>query len=1423
MSESITQQGILVHVDLADSCRQGDKIGLVSTDDFYRWLENQLRERFQRRGFEFVKSMGDASLFFGQKPEEIPALILDLFIRHPIPKRLGFQVELRAVAGSGWFQLRPGADRKYVDAIGPEVNKVFRLDKHGRPDHFLVRSDLRDPIAHLLPQWGITEEEVEAPPLKGFEKYGPVLCFLLKPPSIGLDGEPMPESFERARNALRAAAQQIQVLGGLGREMAMEPGFIPLTLESMAQDPPAGLGAWDVFAQRRHGIIFGPPGSGKSTILRYYAFRALRENPEAFAIFIRGGDFNPEDVPSKDASMEEVWQALTGAFLFPAMPKSRRSSEEQTEVETTARIFQNAWRQGLVVLLIDELSKVAPGATDGAAHANLLKIVRRLFAEADNGASPKTRTHDNRLFVSVLASEERNLELRGLPSFRVRELSLEEIHQLAANLYEVTPELKDPFRQAMARESGALFKTRTPLTATLAILYFQHYQSLPLRYGAYDLMMRFLIGNISRDLESETSKWITPGHLVEEMTSTSFLTRTTGLQLHYDAVSSLCYDHLYARSAASADLVIPDRACLDYFAGHFASAGSMNPPQAAEEARKLFDRLCAHQLLAPHRPGSHIFANSDLVEFLAARRLASVAGRKEEFAAAVQCVAQAEGAEGHETLPMLCGYKALGYQTLEAIRALPSRGGVQSSLPYRCLAETEAATAKLNLGFFYDAPRDERSITLRQWIRDRVSRLLMDSETAQLHQWAANYKSCLLLPAEALPDNAPLRPEPGSPGLAAARRMVLEKLFSPAAIEASQLPLDTSSAAPPAAAASELCLTLDRPGHPDDKNFGYHARRIGSGLIGFLGSPNLLQGSAVRAVAVAPGDLFIASGGANGTVRIWDSKTGREILALEKHAGPVEACAWSPKNGFLATASSDALVIIWEIPSGTIRHILQGHAGSVNSCSWSPDGLLLASASADKTLQIWDAATGRPAQKLAGHQAAVASCAWSPDGKLLVSGSWDQTVRIWNPHNGTSLTTLSGMTATVKACAWSPDSKRVASVSDQSVKIHELPRGREIMALTGHKSAINACAWPLEGKTLATASADQTIKIWEISSASERLTLCGHRGAVETCAWAPDGSFLASGSADASIKIWEMPAGKERFQFGGHRTAATACAWSPDGARLASSARDQTLKIWAWPAGNEVRVLAGHKGSVDTCAWSPDGTTLASGSRDKTIKLWAMPEGKETFTLAGHTGNVLVCAWSPKDGALASVSWDSTIRLWETTWGKEVRVLKEHQDAVFACAWSPNGLLLATGSNDRSLKIWDAASGKALHSWVRHDAAIECCAWAPDQKRLITGASNGLIKLWKMPEGTVHAELAGHKSAVLTCACSAQGNLLVSGSHDQTIKIWDLARGEELLTVSLGWTPRHIQFAPTRPHEFAVAGETGVIALFDMPRALESC
>src|ERR1044072_1083275 len=99
------RQGILVHIDLKSSCVQGKKQGSIATDAFYKYLATEIRARSERYGFQFVKSIGDASLCFGNDPDQLAAFCVDLFTTNPIPDSHGFKVILRPAAFSGFFAL----------------------------------------------------------------------------------------------------------------------------------------------------------------------------------------------------------------------------------------------------------------------------------------------------------------------------------------------------------------------------------------------------------------------------------------------------------------------------------------------------------------------------------------------------------------------------------------------------------------------------------------------------------------------------------------------------------------------------------------------------------------------------------------------------------------------------------------------------------------------------------------------------------------------------------------------------------------------------------------------------------------------------------------------------------------------------------------------------------------------------------------------------------------------------------------------------------------------------------------------------------------------------------------------------------------------------------------------------------------------
>jgi hypothetical protein len=65
-------------------------------------------------------------------------------------------------------------------------------------------------------------------------------------------------------------------------------------------------------------------------------------------------------------------------------------------------------------------------------------------------------------------------------------------------------------------------------------------------------------------------------------------------------------------------------------------------------------------------------------------------------------------------------------------------------------------------------------------------------------------------------------------------------------------------------------------------------------------------------VAFAPDGRRLASAGNDGTVRIWDTATGRETATLRGHQGNVMSVAFAPDGRRLASAGYDRTVRIWD-------------------------------------------------------------------------------------------------------------------------------------------------------------------------------------------------------------------------------------------------------------------------------------------------------------------------------------------------------------------------------------------------------------------------------------------------------------------------------------------------------------------------------
>jgi eukaryotic-like serine/threonine-protein kinase len=184
-----------------------------------------------------------------------------------------------------------------------------------------------------------------------------------------------------------------------------------------------------------------------------------------------------------------------------------------------------------------------------------------------------------------------------------------------------------------------------------------------------------------------------------------------------------------------------------------------------------------------------------------------------------------------------------------------------------------------------------------------------------------------------------------------------------------------------------------------------------------------------------PAETLLASGCAEGPVRLWDVATGREAAQLEGHDKESKDSAFHPDGSLLATTGIDGTVRLWDVATRAQLAVLRGHTDVVWRVAFSADGKLLASGSSDKTIRLWDTQTHEQLGFIP-LGSIVYGVAFSPDGTRLAAGCRDNTVRLIDVASRQEVAELHGHTDYVHAVAWSPDGTRLVSGSgDFTVRV----------------------------------------------------------------------------------------------------------------------------------------------------------------------------------------------------------------------------------------------------------------------------------------------------------------------------------------------------------------------------------------------------
>jgi WD40 repeat protein len=530
----------------------------------------------------------------------------------------------------------------------------------------------------------------------------------------------------------------------------------------------------------------------------------------------------------------------------------------------------------------------------------------------------------------------------------------------------------------------------------------------------------------------------------------------------------------------------------------------------------------------------------------------------------------------------------------------------------------------------------------------------------------------------------------------------------------------------------------------------------------------------VNAVAVSPDGGRLASAGADGTVKVWDLRTGQELLSLGEADGRVLSVAFSSDGKRLASGGDDGTVRVWDAATGQKVLSVAGHGGAIDSLAFSGDGQHLAGLDS-AGVWVWDLRTGRETRPLDGHALAVNSVAYSGDGTRLAAAGRDRTVRVWDPRTGKEVLALSSHRETVYAVAFSRDGTRLASAgADETVRVWDAATGRPVRSLTGHNGTVRALAFSPDGSHLASASQDETVRVWDLAGGGRAVTLRGHTDWVTGVAFLAAGQSLASSSRDGTVKVWDATADHEARvltrALTGHATPVTAVAFGSQA--LAGVGADGTVTVWDAPTGPERLLLRGHAGRVLAVAFSGDGSRLASGGDDGAVRVWDVPTGREVISLKGHAGPVLGLAFSP-DGTRLAGGGGGEVQVWDVRTGARLVILPKLDWSVYGVAFSPDGGRLATASRDRTVRVWDARTGWEVHTLKGHTRSVTGVAFSPDGSRLASASFDKTVKLWDVQTDEEILTLQGHRDTVWGVAFSPDGNFLASAGADRTVRVWD--------------------------------------------------
>jgi len=286
------------------------------------------------------------------------------------------------------------------------------------------------------------------------------------------------------------------------------------------------------------------------------------------------------------------------------------------------------------------------------------------------------------------------------------------------------------------------------------------------------------------------------------------------------------------------------------------------------------------------------------------------------------------------------------------------------------------------------------------------------------------------------------------------------------------------------------------------------------------------------------------------------------VKTLSSHSGDVNAVAFSRDDRFLASGGGDRTICLWEVGTQQLLHKME-HGEWVNDVAFVPSGQAVASVARDGSIKIWSVKTGQMLGTIQAHPKNATSLTFSTDCARVVSGGDEGAIRVFNLREKKAEGGFNAHTGWVWHLAFTSLGDRLLSAGgDHLARVWRFGSKDKPVVLEGHKDEVLYASFSPDDRFVVTSAKDGTVIFWESESGRQIYSFQAHEGAVNAVNFSPDGIHLGTAGADKMIRIWQAESGQlVREVIGGYDYIAESV-FSHDGKRMASCGGDGAVKIW---------------------------------------------------------------------------------------------------------------------------------------------------------------------------------------------------------------------------------------------------------------------